>query len=150
MSSIWVLSPLPLTLYDKNKSFFYLYQALNMLISSEKLGILSRESVGNDTLWEPASIGHFRNCSFWLSSVGFFYHHWSLCFPKSNFPPCTHGNMSTTCFLLRLSDGTKLKSANWKLGTAHGPDEQLLWSTLNRYECISRKKENKRTWVFFS
>ena len=39
--------------------------AVNVFISAVKSGILTRGSMEIDSLFEPASSGHLRNCSFW-------------------------------------------------------------------------------------
>ena len=48
-----------------------LYHTVNMFISAEKLGILTWTGMEFDSLLEPASSGHSRNCSFW---------HFHICF----------------------------------------------------------------------
>ena len=43
----------------------FLFQAVNMFISAVKLVVSTWRSVGIDSLLEPASSGHSRNCSQW-------------------------------------------------------------------------------------
>ena len=47
--------------------------ATNMFICAVNFGILKWESVGIDSLLEPASSGHSRNCSFYHFCVGLIF-----------------------------------------------------------------------------
>ncbi len=49
----------------------FLYQAVNILFSAVKLGILTWEVYETDSLLEPASSGQSMNCSFSHFRVGF-------------------------------------------------------------------------------
>ncbi len=48
----------------------FLYQAVNILFSTVKLGILTWRVYGTDSLLEPASSGQSMNCSFSHILVG--------------------------------------------------------------------------------
>ncbi len=66
----------PLTVVMKGKVSYidqnhFLYQAVNILFSTVKLGILTWGVYGIDSLLEPASSGQSMNCSFSHFRVGF-------------------------------------------------------------------------------
>ena len=50
-----------------------LYQAVNMFISAVKSGILTWGGMGIDSLLEPASSGHSKNCCFGTSALPSFF-----------------------------------------------------------------------------
>ena len=53
-------------------------QAVNMFISAVKFHILTRGSMGIDSLLRPASSGHSMNCSFWHFLIVLTAQHGSL------------------------------------------------------------------------
>ncbi len=66
----------PLTVVTKGKISYidqnhFLYQAVNIFFSAVKLGILTWEVYGTDSLLEPASSGQSMNYSFNHFRVGF-------------------------------------------------------------------------------
>ena len=55
----------------------FLYQPVNMFISAVKLGILTCGSMETESVLEPASSGHWINCSFCaLLCIGFMSETW--------------------------------------------------------------------------